>query len=298
MSRGCGEMQEGAYYLGADKPGPGGSIWAWIWLFGDPPNLPMLYVPPRATLVRNVGATIMLAEHIDLSPRFIPEEDEKALYNQICASTRDIGVVDHVGKSFYTAFAFAEEVNAQGPSRRTTKETAKLVSELIMRHGPLPILFTHSQMPVFHDDAHIEEFIELISACYFEEEDVPDWESVRRTPLWLDPDWGLYKRDLGQHPGHNHVGRHILEAIDIVMSGLSEERRERPEWLKVEEFVDGLILAEQMFGLSYLHKVIYTLPGGDVAAGAKVQEEIPGLELLDLREDLGIESVRIVEEEE
>jgi hypothetical protein len=299
MSRGCGSRQEDAYYLESDQPGEGGSIWAWVWLLGDPENLPLLDVPARLILPRNIGATIMLAEHIDLSPKFFPDDSERALYNQICASTRDVGLVDHVGKSFYTAYSFAEEVNRMGPSRRTTKETALMVRQMIALYGPIPILFTHSRVPVFHDDAHIEEFIALISACFLEEDDVPDWSTVARRPLWLDPDWGLYKKHLDQHNGHNHIGRYILEAVDIVEGGLSAERAERPEWIAVAEFVRDLVCAEQMFGLSYLHKVTYTLPAENKeAAGAKARAEIPGISIVDLNKEPDIESVRIVDEEE
>lgn len=298
--RGCGTKKENAYYLESDRPGPNGRIWAWTWLFGDPANLPLLDVPARLTLVRNIAATILLAEHIDLSPPFIPTEEERDLYLQIVNSTRDVGVVDHIGKQYYTAFDFAEEVNRLGPSRRTTKETAKLVSELIMRVGPIPILFTHPRIPVFHDDGHIEEFIELATPLFLEEEDIPDWSEMPREPLWQDPTWGMYKRDRDQHPGHNHIGREILEAFSIVEKGLSAERAERPEWLAMAKFIRALPCAEQMFGLSFLHRVTYTLPSQEPEGlREKIQEEIPGVEFLDLRKEFGTpENVQAADEEE
>lgn len=287
--RGCGMKASNAFYLESDLPGPLGRMWAFTMINGGLyQHIPLLTVPPRAVEAVNVAATIMLTEKISLSPPFKPVGAyERNLYPQILNSTRDVGIVDHVGKDAYSAWSFAEEINKFGPSRRTTEQMAKVVGELIQSYGPVPIMFTHSRIPVLRNEADILEFIRLLKPLVTAKENqeaLPDnWFEVPTTPVWQDPTWGQYVRERNQHAGTNHIGTFLLSTVDIIERNFDAERQKDLNWQLMASFLRDLRYYEQMFGLSWVTRVTYTLPkDGKAEAEHKVKETIPGVDILDL----------------
>lgn len=272
--RKCGTKKHDSFYAEGGELEIGGALRIWTWLLGNgmEDNV-FLEVPARQVVAIDPVLTVFFKSFMYPTDAkiVIPEELEE-LYDRLNLAMKSPGVADHVGANYYTAHNFASEVRTLGPSRRIPKKTARYLAEIISIMGPIPMLFTHSKIPVFKDIHQLNEAINIFHEVtnHYLYDTTLFWE-----PTWMADDWGMYARR-DQMPGDDHFMLPILSMIDDIDSGIIEDER-------IEDFFKSLDYVEQTLGLSWLTKVTYTLPKDDnpLAYDDDIYE-IPGLNILDL----------------
>lgn len=298
-SRGCGSKVPDSYYLEGDEISNDGSglFWAWTWFLGDGLEDFILVskdqLPPRSTMVANPVATIIEKTLVRGDYPYSALHSRALDYVEMWTRTMSIGSADHVGTNNYTPWSFAKETNKLGPSRKITKEMAKVFAGIFQEYGPFPMLFSHSHIPVFESIEQRNEMIRLateitpysLDMLALADEFPGDrhWETAAEKrwlgPCWEQPTWGQYSQE-NQEPGFQHFMVPILIAMhDMMKINNADEKH----WAKVRKAYSKLRLAEQIYGASFMTKITYTLPEkGKGEAAEKVQEAIPGVDLLDL----------------
>jgi hypothetical protein len=262
--RGCGTMKEGGFY-GRGDISPNGTLNAWTWALGSHLLGALNYavtVPARQMGVCNLPATLYTGRLVNgasgLAPLDLPESI-KAL---------PIGaVIDHIGSAHYTPWQFAQEVRALGPSRRIPENVAKVIA----KHTPIPIVFTHSHMPLVPDD-------EKIAGPLKDWANVPDDAFYGPTPFMEG--WGL---NHGDKKGEEHWIIPILRALDLL--GVTGENSLLKSGLG-GDVTAQLLMTEQIIGISWITRCVYIAPEGETD------------ERLSEIEAAGIEPVRLEEAED
>lgn len=277
--RGCGTKANDACYAEGGEFSAQGTLMPWTWLLGDglTENI-YLEVPPRQIVTINPVATITLRSLIGGAWPFEIPEKQRALFNRLSEATKNVGVADHVGTKYYSPFSFATECIDLGPSRRISKDMAKELAEAIWEHGPIPMLFTHSRMPVFRHEENRVRAMNLVKECYEKEWD--NWDQFNYIePTWLHENWGMYGDNwLGQQ----HYILPILTTISI-MDQAWRKVSDSESWKRFKMFFtnkDYVQFIEQPFGMSWLCKVSYTLDENGQADPEMV--DVPGLNIIDL----------------
>ena len=237
--RGCGTKKKDAFYLESGEVGDRGTMWAATHLLGsglledlDTIRGCNIKVPPRQMNVYNIPGTIANAQLEPVTQGFVPVDVENGeLYERLKnVRVKRVGVIDHVGSSHYSPREFSLELSMLGASRRTTPEFAMMVSAFIRRVGPVPVLFTHSRMPVFETEMDRDE---ALAQMMFDARP----ENLRAT--WLNPDFGMFTgMDNGGGSYLHNVLRHIDEGYEF----------------------PGVSFCEQPFAASWYTRVSYTLP--------------------------------------
>lgn len=276
--RGCGTKKENAWYLEGSLFSADGPLWAWTWLLGDGvENLFFLGFPPRGMELINPAATIALREKVLDKPEFHPFGDrEREEYNRMRQATRTLGLGDHVGKQHYTPYSFANEVSHYGPSRRVPEKIAIALNETMRERGAIPIIFTHSEMPIFDTYEKAEEARDIIEALY---PDVVNWNDLNYEPTWIHADFGQYA-EREQYTGSDHWLTRVLRAMNDLKNGYLEGSQAA---LDARSFFATLRYREQALGMSWITGVTYTLPKGDkFTAAAEAAAKAPGVNILDL----------------
>lgn len=294
--RGCGTKKHDAFYLESDmsKDGP---LHAWTWVLGDgldhvipiavnqvPRRIPVLF-NPAATLVKE---TFVGSDVVQFSPI------EKDAYEYFLTKTKGIGVADYVGSNNYTAASFAAETARYGPSRRIPRTSAAMFLEIFQDIGPFPMWFVHADIPMYQNitqaavvNGYAKDALSAIS-------DYLDFDAQWFKPVWRYDSWGQYAIK-NQDAGHDHYLVPILKAIDVIERNdpldraLLDSANIEWEWLR-DEFTNRFVAAHfepQFFGASWMTKVTYTLPEEDKEKAAeKIRQEMPGINILDLEEQV------------
>ena len=289
--RACGSKVPDSYYLEGDEVNDDGSgmFWAWTWFLGDGIE-DFIYVsknqlPPRSTVVANPAGTITEKTLVRGDYPYEPIKANMAAYTNMLSRTMQIGSADHVGTNNYTPWSFAKETNTLGPSRKITKEMAKVFAGIFQNHGPFSMLFSHSQIPVFESIDQRDTMIRLAEESFSYSLDLlglaQEFPADLRWlgPCWNRPTWGQYSFK-NQEPGFQHFMVPVLITLDKMES---REGRSEDHWAKVRKEYSKLRFTEQIYGASFMTKVTYTLPKeGKEEAADKVQNDIPGVDILDL----------------
>jgi len=276
--RGCGTKVNDACYAEGEMS-LHGMLARWTWLLGDglTENI-YLKVPPRQIVMINPVATIAFRSIIGHEWPFEIHEDAQPLYNRLSEASKNVGVADHVGTKYYSPFSFATECIDLGPSRRISKDMAKELAEIVWKNGPIPMLFTHSRMPVFRHEENRMRAINLVKECYEDEED--KWDRFDYLePTWLHKNWGMYGENWA---GHTHCILPILTTLSI-MDQAWKKVSDSEAWNRFKMFFtnkDYVQFIEQPFGMSWLCKVSYTLDENGQADPEMV--DVPGLNIIDL----------------
>jgi hypothetical protein len=279
--RGCGTKANDACYAEGGGFSAQGTLRPWTWLLGDGlvDNI-YLKVPPRQIVVINPVATITLRSLIGSAWPFEIPEKQQALFNRLSEATKNVGVADHVGTKYYSPFSFATECIDLGPSRRISKDMAKELAEVVWKHGPIPMLFTHSRMPVFRHEENRARAFSLVKECY-ENDDEENWDQFDYLePTWLHKNWGMYGENWA---GHQHRTLPILTTLSI-MDRAWKKVSDSESWNRFKMFFtnkDYVQFIEQPFGMSWLCKVSYTLDENGQADPEMV--DVPGLNIIDLK---------------
>lgn len=250
-TRGCGHLVPGGCYLGGAFS-PNGTLAAWSWLLGQ--HLTHAFnlfatVPARQLQIINLPYTLGTGRPVydpDATPEMIVPDEVKARLLKL----PKLALLDHVGTAHYSAYKFADECERLGPSRRVPRAIAAQIAP----HLPIPIIFTHSILPVV--DA---ENVPQLTAWANEINWV--WTKIERPereystdPTFYHPKWGMrWNSDIG----NDHWLPPVLKAW---------ETNDAPEPLQ------RAITAEQIFGASWITRATY------VTRGDESQEDLAELE--------------------
>lgn len=264
--RGCGTMKEGGFYGRGDFSGAG-TLNAWTWALGEHALHPgaknyTVTVPARQMGVCNLPATLLTGQLITGASGLAPLDMPDSIKNLPIGA-----LIDHIGADHYTPWEFAQEVRALGPSRRIPENIAKAIA----KHTPLPIVFTHSHMPLVPSEADV-----MGPLC--------DWAGVTMDdyfgPTPFMEGWGLRA---GDKKGDNHWITAVLRAMHN--AGIKGENTLLKSGLD-NDVTGGMLMAEQIIGISWIIRCVYIAPEGETD------------ERLSEIEAAGIEPVRLEDAEQ
>jgi len=275
-NRKCGTKKENSFYLECAM-GAGGALSSWTWLLSDGiDEVITIKLPPRSMTVINPIATIVEREIVladESTDRYNSKDEKSLLYEHLRSKTRDLGIGDHVGSDNYSPHDFAEEVRNYGPSRKVSRLNAETYALILKKYGPFPIMFAHSNIPVFRDKHQRDKAIALgmgIDDRYWHNEYVSTWRML---------DWGQYVRK-DQVDGRNQYIVRFLEILDKVRT-VRATPENQDAYIQFNAFMKGVTFMEQPFGLSWITKISYTLPSSGILEDESILK-IPGIKILDL----------------
>lgn len=273
--RKCGRKKPDSFYIEGSLV-PGGSLHAWTWLLGNGVDdiLPV-ELPPRQMSLINPRACIASGEKVLADDEFVPiDTADGELYIQLENSIKNVGIGDHVGKNNYSAYSFAKETAELGASRRVNRDIAELYARLIAQFGAVPIIFSHSRVPVFADKRHFKGVFGFCKTLWHHIGE----RSWHGNACWRLPEWGMYARH-DQYDGRNSAMTLILATVDALDNNWNAHRA-FPLWQEAKEKFDNLMYQEQLFGGSWITQVTYTLPDDKMINPAIWH--IPGINILNL----------------
>lgn len=230
--RGCGNLREGGCYLRGGDFSEDGTLEPWTWALGEhiiggknlnisaPPRSMTLVRLPETLHKRSLWTGLLAGEKLPAPLAHLPA----------------FSLIDHVGSSYYTPWSFYQETEEHGPSRRVPEDFAATIA----RYTPLPILFTHSWLPVV--DKAIRKQL-----CAWGE--VP--AIAHFTPTYLHPDWGI--RADSAYQGDEHWIINVLRRM--AMDG--DNRAVHLSKIMPPELVNDTLISEQAFGISWIVRVLY-----------------------------------------
>lgn len=282
--RGCGTKTSDSYYLEGDIS-TGGPLWAWTWFLGDGLDHVLLVsqnqVPTRSVVAINPAATLVFESFVGRdSPFSVRNAEREQAYRYYLGKTRDVGSADHIGAIHYSPYAFAEETARYGPSRKITKQMAKVFAELFQEHGPFPMLFSHTLIPLFATEDHKTAVLRTVLECLKE----IDVKGLWIDACWYHDEWGQYSSK-GHNPGQSSFLVPILDFMNMLKTVKSGESMPFASWHAAKRLLDEVRYEDQIFGASWMTRVTYTLPeDGKEEAREEVTNDIPGIDILDLEE--------------
>lgn len=230
-ARGCGTLVKGGTYA-QGRHGKGGTLEDWTWCLGEGViggrNL-NLSAPARQMGLIRLPETLF--------NRYVSSEP-LPFTTDVLGRLPEFALLDHIGASFYTPWSFANEVKRLGPSRRVPEAMAATIA----RHLPIPILFTHSWMPVV-DGRHQDALLQWAGG-------VGSWD-VSMTHE--HPEWGIYASDRNHGDGHWLVP--VLNALHRQCEGYKLVGN------LPAELAENTLLDEATLGISWINSVIYVSDG-------------------------------------
>ena len=270
LPRGCGHLVPGGYYLssvGCDSKF--GTLQNVTYPFGDGTDN-VIYckgvVPSRGMLLVNTAATFALQSVTQFDASSLSFRDgQRNLYESLCQRVLDIGLIDHVGTRHYTPVQFIAELYDRMPNRRIHPELARKLANLL----PLPVVFTHSHIPVFRDERERDVALALY-------EEYAELNDVRLDTNWMLDDWGVFANN---YDGRDHYMLPILALLDKVTRDW-QQLAHSGYWRRVKKYFDSLTYAEQPFAISWFVQAIrivndgHELTQADVSAGIKSAEAL------------------------
>lgn len=246
--RGCGTLVKGGFYARGDSA-PGGMLARWAWVLGtciSGRHNVCTVVPPRKMISANLPATLGLGRLTESLSVTLSAATLKVFPG--LKRIKTVALFDHVGSSNYTPWSFYSETMTLGLSRRIPPQIAKQIT----KYTPLPIVFTHSAMPIVDDRA-----IPKLGIWHREIDADNDGIDMRSfEPTFENPKWGLLAGD--QH-GDNHWIVPALRVIDKI--SLGKNRPEHAIW--DTPLNEQIVFSEQTFGASWITSVGYIVDDDD-----------------------------------
>lgn len=284
--RGCGYKKEGGYYLEAEMA-PLGLLNLWTWLLGTGTmagdNL-LVTVPARSGIIGNMPGSLLLGEYTELKYPSLgrsAELYEDLVHRTVMNSSEPWAWFDHVGSSFYTALSFAEEVREMGPSRRVSEKTAKQLAAM----APMPIVFTHSRVPLFESEQMLKIGLEMALMCHQgtlllgEPMELDDYV---RLPTWADTRWGMTRSY--EYGGQESALIPILRLLGLLDKHYHQYEHD-PVWREAKTFYDRLVYREATFGASWITAISYVARKDDDREKVAARLARDGIRVIELEEE-------------
>lgn len=240
-----------------------------------------LTLPPRGQMILNIPASIATGERVIADQQLSLTPSQAKLYEMIAGTAvPTIGTADHVGSNNYTAYGFILETSEYGVSRRTTRQDAELYAMILAKKGAVPILFTHSGIPMFRHQKEAEQAWTYLEAWHGDLSDnhwCATWRIEKDRYEGYDR-WGMRRRKPCMYWGNKSYMYGVIALIDKAADMKSSDDQ---YWQEVNQFLSTLLYQEQTFLLSWINQVSYTLPtNGEIDPTIL---EIPGIRVLDLQ---------------
>lgn len=271
-----GSKKPNSFYLEGGEFSDTGTLWPWVWLLGDgiEDNI-YLEIPPRQMQLINPVLTILFQTFMPMGGPKVPiPKDRRWVYDHLHNGTSVPGVADHVGAQFYTPFNFALETQELSASRRVSSQMARALSLAINQYGPMPMMFTHSDIPSFRNVAergvalaHVKECMGYING--------DDDHVVFMQPTWKHDNWGMYA-SRKQWIGHTQFMVPVLRFMDAIKCNW-KELKDQDCWVNARKYFRGLRYTEQTFGMSWLCQVTYTMPAGGETPDKETMKILEGM---------------------
>lgn len=275
--RGCGTKKDNSCYAEGLGFSSDGALWNFVWALGDglKINLPIKAAAKGMTFF-NPAATLAAEELVYADHEFKPQTDIIAeRYERLKRATPTIGLLDHVGKSYYSVDSFVSEVREYGPSRKIPKRLARTIAKVQMKIGPIPIFFTHSEIPIFRSVSEQGKIIDITDRCI----DSVNWDSKNYEPTWYHERWGQYARS-DNYTGSDSYLCTILSAL----GGIRDLGETSPQpYRELKAAMKETRIVEQIFGASWIGRITYT-SNADGTIDPDV-EDIPGLNIVNLHKE-------------
>jgi len=236
--RGCGTLKEGGFYCRGDRS-PNGTLQAWVWALGQHIIGGQNYtvtVPARQMQVINLPQTLLRMRLVS----DVKEPRGDIRWTDNFERLPVVAVIDHIGADNYTPWSFAQECRDMGPSRRIPENVAKVIAQ----HCPMPILFTHSDMPLVD-----ERVLDEVSRWA----DVPAGAAFEPAPF--APRWGLNRND---YRGDDHWIIPVLEQLHRSKATANNLIKHLPA-----PVAENILFAEQLLGISWITRCVYIAPEGE-----------------------------------
>lgn len=281
VSRGCGSAVPGGFYLSATR-GAGGTLEPWTWILGagvEGGEQVYLNPPERMHTLFNLPYTLATLEHQT-------EAVEGVTLVSPLDRLKPIALLDHVGKAFYDPYQFADEVERLLPNRRIAPELAAKLVPLC----PIPIVFTHEQIPVVHNTLHRKILLEwaldvIKKSMRFTDSGLYSPDEYYKFPVWTNTKWGLKAKDAD---GKDHWLVPVLQAINLVggVKNIPEMIMTYPDAETEDDYMlsSEISWIEQPFGASWITRVTYVCKDDDTESTLRNIK------------NMGIEPVRIVDQ--
>ena len=210
-------------------------------------------VPARGMLEIDPAGTLTMGEIVPYNVPNLYSGEYQETYERMVRMVKDRGLVDHVGSNNYTVWEFLEELRLQGVNRRVPPAFIRSVA----MHLPLPIMFTHSKVPVFNDAKHLESVFSYIRQVKELSHSEPHFGAN-----WLRGDWGMYS-DQG------NGGDNAMIDVYQVMHRLERKEYQRVgAWVDLETIFREIRYEEQPIAMSWVTDAI-KIVGKDTAVSEK-----------------------------
>lgn len=279
-----GSKQTNSFYAESGELSSDGTLHPWTWLLGDglKRNI-FMKIPPRQIQLLNPVLTVLFKTFMPASGPSVPiPKGKRWLFDHLMNAMSALGAGDHVGTQYYTPFNFAAETRSLGPSRRISPQMATVLGTAISTYGPLPMMFTHKEIPAFRTPEEMAAAQRVVGRCLGATQ-IFNWDYWYMRPTWTHDNWGMYARR-NQWTGDRHFMIPILDLLDDIRNDW-KKYKDNENWKAAKKFFRGIRFTEQTFGLSWLTKVTYTTPAdGEEPADETLQilERVPGINILDL----------------
>ena len=273
--RACGRKKSGAYYLETPGMGEGGVLRPWTWVLGDGlQDIIEVEAPARGVMVIDLPC-LMDGQGISHPLPFSADDGRSEFQLSTHGKFGTAALIDHIGTNNYSAYSFYDEARQHGVSRRVTFNDAMVASDHVMRKSVLPIVFTHSNVPVFGNKLERDLALVMALECY------PDgymYNILNMDATWRNPSFGSSNRAGSDYCGQDHYLIPILWMVDDIRFGRGRAHD------RAIQFFKKLNYSEQPIGLTWIGHVTHT-QYDDGTVDPKVTQ-MPVVRTLDLATNL------------
>jgi len=249
IERRCGHLEPGAYYLSsAGMFSKNAGFHAVTYPFGNgiDENIDCTGVPMRGVATASIAASFTLGQITKqhMIPKYM-QRGGNELFQSLKKRVGDWGIVDHVGSVHYKwPNHFTDELFMYGPNRNIPANVVREVAKYL----PVPVLFTHSRVPVFRDTGQRDALMD----CYAQKSDCFVRQAWHFGPNWERPSWGAL-RDYDRGDDHFMIPAiALLERWDRERAKLEGD----PVWDEVGRIAASIMYEEQPFAISWFFRAI------------------------------------------
>ncbi len=260
----------GRFYL---EVGPAEPVWSWVLGDGLMGGVNCLVpVRPRQVFLGDPAASLAIGELMPaglVKDVHFRRDERRALYE---------GLVGKVGRE---GIFYRKPWREVSPLKLTRDwmggarlDVPRSVVEWVAGRMPLPIFFMHGRMPLFRDGEQRAEAWELAAELVE--------ATVEMGATWVRPGWGLRA---GDDRGEGHYLWAVLKVIERLDWDWPAVADGEP-WQRARRFFRGVKFVEQVFGASWVGRVVYEKGGNEEWAMARFRLSGLDIEIVEQCEDI------------
>lgn len=233
-------MNPGRFYLVGGAP-----VWSWVLGDGLMGGVNCLVpVRPQRMFHGDPAASLAIGELMPaglVKDAHFRRDERRALYEGLVGKVGREGIFYRVPWKDVSPLQFAGDWE----TRRVRMDVPHSVVEWVAGQMPLPIFFMHGRMPLFRDEEQRAVAWELAAELVE--------TMVEMDATWVRPGWGLGS---GEDRGEGNYLRAVLEVIER-LDWHWVEVADMELWQEARRFFQGVKFVEQVFGASWVGRVVY-----------------------------------------